>query len=700
MTRETGISVVGKVSWDSHFCVFYHDKEELISVVAPYLKAGIEANEACIWVLSDVVTPAEAREALQNCCSDLDDRFRKGQIEILDAVEWYTPDGKFDSKKVLAEWQKKAEKAKARGFEGLRATGDTSWLHKENWNRFVEYESSIGDAVQGTNMLVLCTYKLDLWEAYQVVEVVSTHEFSLIKVGDKWRQIENSERRKSIEDTLSAEEKYRRAVENIRVAVYSALPDEHSTSVLLTDKIEDITGYSVKEHLADPELFARMVHPEDRELVWSKLEEHRKKKTQLDVTYRIMTKAGQVKWVQDTATPVLDRNGEITRIDGFMEDITEKQQLVEAVRSSEERFKMAQKAANIGSWDWDVTTGNLVWSDEIEPMFGFEKGKFERTYEAFLKSVHPEDRQHVTDSVNDCVEKGILYDIEHRISWPDGTVHWLSEKGDAIRDRNGKAVRMLGVVRDITGWKQTEQKIIDLNMDLERKTRDLAASNRELEAFAYSVSHDLRAPLRRIDGFSEIILQTHGKDLNKSVTDSLGRIRASVKNMDGLIEGMLRLSNLTTAGLSVKKVDLSGMAKGVVHRLQASDPDRKVSVSIQSGLIVRGDPDLLNMALENLIGNSWKFTSKRADAKIEFGSSVMDGRQTYFVRDNGIGFDRTRTDRMFAPFQRLHNEADYPGHGVGLAIVSRIVARHNGRVWADGERDKGASFYFTLGSGD
>ena len=178
--RETGIDVVGKVDWGSHFCAFYHNKDELRSILVPYVKAGIEGNEACVWVTSGTITSDEAYKVLSAKVPDLKDRVKSGQVEIIRAQDWYTKNGKFNSKEVLAGWHEKAMVAKERGFEGLRATGDTSWLSKEDWDKFVEYESAIGGETHGQTILVLCTYSLDLWEAYQMIDVVSTHEFALI----------------------------------------------------------------------------------------------------------------------------------------------------------------------------------------------------------------------------------------------------------------------------------------------------------------------------------------------------------------------------------------------------------------------------------------------------------------------------------------------------------------------------------------
>ncbi len=651
-----------------------------------YIKAGLEGNEACVWVTSGTIRAEEAKAALEKVLPDFEARVKIGQLEILRAEDWYTPDGKFDAKLVLAGWREKARVAKERGFAGFRATGDTSWLSNEDWDKFVEYESSIEGEIHGSKMLVLCSYSLNLWEAYQMIDVVSTHEFALIMRDGAWRQIENSERRKSMEKALEVEEKYSRVVDNIHVAVYSALPDEHSTTVLLTDKIDEITGYSPKEFLEDPSLFGRMIVPEDRERVRAAIQEHRDKKGPLKVKYRILTKTGERRWVKDEGIPVLGVDGEITRIDGFVENVTDHKDLEEALAGSEERYKLAQRAANMGSWDWDVASGRLVWSDEIEPMFGFGPGGFSKTYEAFLSCVHPDDRALVTESVQACLEGKKEYDIEHRILWPNGSVRWVSEKGDVIRDSRGRAVRMLGIVRDVTKNKLAEQRIMQLNA--------------ELEAFAYSVSHDLRAPLRRIDGFSAIVMRDNEGKLDNESEHCLERIRVAVQTMDTLIDDILRLSRSNTAEMRVQEVDLGRLASESIEGMRSASPGRKVKVDIHEGLVAAGDPSLLKIALDNLLGNAWKFTQGKDSPSIEFGDRTLDGQRTFYVRDNGVGFDMAHASKIFYPFQRLHSESEFPGSGIGLALVKRIVSRHGGRIWAEAEVDKGATFYFTLSDGD
>jgi light-regulated signal transduction histidine kinase (bacteriophytochrome) len=229
---------------------------------------------------------------------------------------------------------------------------------------------------------------------------------------------------------------------------------------------------------------------------------------------------------------------------------------------------------------------------------------------------------------------------------------------------------------------ETRAALVD---ELERK-------NRELEAFSYSVSHDLRAPLRTIDGFSQALAEDYGPSLDDRARDYIGRVRAGAQRMSSLIDDLLRLSRVSRAELRRRPVDLSSTARTVVAELRQADPERDVTVSIPDNLMVEADANLLRVLLENLIGNAWKFTTRVA-ARIEVGRGP-DG--AFFVRDNGAGFDMTYVDRLFAPFQRLHTEEDFPGTGIGLATARRIVDRHGGRIWADGTPGGGATISFTL----
>ncbi len=254
--------------------------------------------------------------------------------------------------------------------------------------------------------------------------------------------------------------------------------------------------------------------------------------------------------------------------------------------------------------------------------------------------------------------------------------------------------------QDITARKRAEEEIRQLNAELEQRVRDrtaqLEAANQELEAFAYSVSHDLRAPLRGIDGWSLALAEDFGGKLDPQARRYLERVRSEARHMDQLIDDLLELSRVARAPLSRGPVDLAAMAADIAARLCEAQPGRPLEVAIQPDLPARGDARLLEVALTNLLGNAFKFSGKRAGARIEFGRTELAGLAVFYVRDNGAGFDMAHAASLFRAFQRLHSASEYPGTGVGLAIVKRIVERHGGRIWAEAQAGRGATFYFTL----
>ncbi len=251
-------------------------------------------------------------------------------------------------------------------------------------------------------------------------------------------------------------------------------------------------------------------------------------------------------------------------------------------------------------------------------------------------------------------------------------------------------------IRDITERKKTQDSIRQLNEILELRNTELTTINKELESFSYSVSHDLRAPLRAIDGFSLALLEDHGDKLPDEGKDQLQRIRAATGRMGHLIDDMLRLARITRSEIVRDEVDLSYLAQEIVAQLRSSEPSRQVAVSIAPNMKVIGDRYLLRAMLENLLGNAWKFTSKRSDARIEVGVTGCGSELAYFVRDNGAGFDAQYADKLFGVFQRLHSDREYPGTGVGLAAAQRVVSKHGGRIWAEAAVGHGATFYFVL----
>jgi PAS domain S-box-containing protein len=278
---------------------------------------------------------------------------------------------------------------------------------------------------------------------------------------------------------------------------------------------------------------------------------------------------------------------------------------------------------------------------------------------------------------------------------------------------DGTVANVLVVSRDLTERKRAEEEIKKLNEELRQHVVRVESVNKELEAFAYSVSHDLRAPLRSIDGFSQALLEDYSEKFDEQGRNYLHRVRASTQRMAQLIDDVLNLSRVTRAEMRYEAVNLTTLARRIVADLRKTNPERRTEFIIKDGLVAKGDPRLLYMALDNLLNNALKFTGKHPSAKIEVGvmeghkqEGVGNGLQTpdsrqhvFYVRDDGAGFDMAYVDKLFAPFQRLHAPTEFPGTGIGLATVQRIIHRHGGRVWAEGKENEGATFYFTLPEG-
>ena len=377
----------------------------------------------------------------------------------------------------------------------------------------------------------------------------------------------------------------------------------------------------------------------------------------------------------------------------------ERKQAEEALRQSGEHLRLVLQNMPVMMDAFDANWNILIWNRECERVTGYSAQEIVGNPKAMeLLYPNPDYRQQMMAS---WAERGNDYrDWEWEITGKDGSVKLISWSNISQEfPIPGWAAWGIGV--DITERKRAEQEIRELNENLERRvaerTAELEAANKELEAFSYSVSHDLRAPLRGIDGFSKAILDRYADKLDDKGQHYLQRIRAGTQRMGELIDDLLKLSRVTRSEMRRTKVDLSAMAKEIAAELYSTQPERQVEWAIAPGIVADGDARLLRIVLENLLNNSWKFTSLRIDSRIEFNATLQeDGKIAYFVHDNGAGFDMTYANKLFGAFARLHSTTQFPGTGIGLATVQRIIHRHGGRVWAQGAVEQGASFYFTL----
>jgi PAS domain S-box-containing protein len=615
-------------------------------------------------------------------------------------------------------------------------------------------------------------------------------------------------------------------LDNIQEAIIATDSDSYIT--YWSKGAEYVLGYSKEEVIG--KLFKDVLRPsygaEELENLMRNLERNGRAKILLNVRDKNDTRVV----TESSITKVKDANGNVSGFVGVHRDITKREAIENAFHQREEQYRLAMRAARLHSWELRIGTGVLESPEPLEPYLGLPPDSFPGTLESYSKFVHPGDLSRLHRAFSRSIEKGKDLDIEHRIVWPDGSIHWVHEIGAVLFDDDGKPNRLLGILTDITGEKyheeehsklsnelehekdmldilidhthahlayldrdftflkvnsayangcgKTKQELIGkrhfdlfpneenkrtftkvlrtgkpvsfidkpfllgtdpsraltywnykleptkdddgkvtglvlsliditdlkmhqkeiqkLNHNLIQYASELKAANAELEAFCYSVSHDLRAPLRSMNGFSQALLEDYPDKLDAEGKDYLNRIHGSTEKMSQLIDDLLKLSRLTRSEMHYEEVDLGSLSRSIINNLKKNNPDRDVKLKLHDKLIVNGDENLLRMALENLIGNAWKFTKIRDKAHIEVGKNQLNDETIFYIKDNGAGFDMKYSDKLFIPFQRLHSDKQFEGTGIGLGIVKRIITRHGGRVWAEAEEGVGATFYFTL----
>lgn len=387
-------------------------------------------------------------------------------------------------------------------------------------------------------------------------------------------------------------------------------------------------------------------------------------------------------------------------------DITERKKTELALLDMTQRLSLAVASGRLGIWEMDLATAQMTWNDEMYCLYGCSREKDEVLVQLWSDSLHPEDAPFAREAYAAALQGEREFDPEFRIICPDGTTKFIKANAVVIRDDDGSPLRVIGLNRDITEQKDAEASLAAFNATLEQRVKDrtaqLEAANRELEAFSYSVSHDLRGPLRGIDGFSRALAEDYGSRLDEDGLHYISRIRAGAQRMGQLIDDLLRLSRISRSSLMPVELDLAELASEILAGLTRAAPGRPFAFSIQPELIVQADRRLMLLALENLLGNAWKFTARCSEVHIAMGETLSPtGERSFFVRDNGVGFDMAYVDKLFKAFQRLHLVSEFEGTGIGLAITQRVIHCHGGRIWAEATPDKGSTFFFTLpGVGD
>ncbi len=513
-----------------------------------------------------------------------------------------------------------------------------------------------------------------------------------------WSSVEDISARKQAEAALhESESRFRAVFQEAGMGI--ALVDLQGHTIYSNPALQAMLGYSGEE-LAG-KLFSELTHPEDsekdkhfyRELIAGERESYRMER-------HYCCKDGKTVYAMLTVTLVRDEQGQPEFSIGMVEDITERKQAEQALDRSRAEFKAMFDSLSDAVIYADTQRRILLINPAVTQIFGYGLEELAgHTTEMLYADPSDYTEQGRRRFNKDAAATGEVYHMRYRRK--DGSVFIGETLGAQLNDGEGNLLGFMGVVRDITDRKAREEELRQHREHLaelvEERTAELSAVNKELEAFSYSVSHDLRAPLRAIDGFSHALADDYGAKLDATGQSYLTRIRKGAQKMALLIDDMLQLSKVARRELQVGPVDLTALAEKLVNQLRDAEPAREVDIRITPGVHGEGDATLLQVVLQNLLDNAWKYTAKTTSPVIEFGQTEKNGTPVYYVRDNGAGFDMRYADKLFGAFQRLHRPDEFEGTGVGLATVQRVINRHGGRAWAQGEVNKGATFYFTLG---
>lgn len=496
-----------------------------------------------------------------------------------------------------------------------------------------------------------------------------------------------------------------------------------------SDEIYRIFGLTPRSFGATYEAFLNFVHPDDRGFVKKSVNGALYEKKPYSIDHRIVLPDGSVRIVYEQAEVIFDNTGKAIQMNGTVQDITERKRIEEALKVLNDTLeqRIAERTAALVKANNELKveiTERKRAEEELRKLFNAveqsscsivitdREGNIEYVNPKFVRitGYAPEEvigqNPRVLKSGEkpseeykylwDTITAGGEWEGEFHNKKKNGELYWEYASISPIRNPAGAITHFVAIKEDITERKRTEEALRKQRDHLEFLTNRLAAANKELEAFCYSVSHDLRAPLRGIDGFSKALMEDYSDKLDAQGKNYLRRVCAASNYMGQLIDDLLNLSRITRSEMSCKKVDLSALAKKIMSELLETEPGRQADFVIAEKLIVNGDPRLLQIALKNLLSNAWKFTRKRPRARIELGVMQHEGKTVYFVRDNGAGFDMAFVNKLFGAFQRLHSATEFEGTGIGLATVQRIIHRHGGQIWAEGAVDQGATFYFTI----
>jgi C4-dicarboxylate-specific signal transduction histidine kinase len=592
--RKTGVDVVGDMPWGTHFCFFYETQADLLETLIAYCKAGLEDQEFCLWVVAEPLTGEDATHALKRAVPDLDQYLADHSIEIVAARDWYLQDGTFDLNRVISGWNEKLARASARGYAGVRVTGDTAWLEKKDWKDFCEYEESLNQAIAGQRLAVLCTYPLAACGAAEILDVVRTHQFAVTKRRGTWDVIETAGHKQA-----KAEIKR------------------------LNEELEERV---------------------------------------LDRTSQLMT-----------------LNTELTS------EVLQRQRAEAALQRSEVYLAEAQSISHTGSFGWDVSSGEIFWSEETFRIFEYDQS-VQPTEELVFRRTHPEDQALARQSIDRAIQGRMAFDFEHRLLMPDGSIKYVRVVGHPATTAGSGDVKFIGAITDVTDRERLRQARADL-AHINRVT-----TMGELTA---SLAHEIKQPISAAVTDARTCLRWLGRD-EPDVAEASEAASRLVKDVTRAAEIIGRISSLFKKDVPQRElVDVNELVREMIVLLRSEA--NRYSISIRTELAedlpkVMADRVQLQQVFMNLMLNGIDAMKETTDgSELTIKSKTGDGQLLISVSDTGIGLP-SEQDQIFSAFFTTKDN----GTGMGLPISRSIIESHGGRLWSAGTSARGATLQFTL----
>jgi PAS domain S-box-containing protein len=722
--RKTGVDVVGDIPWGTHFCLFYETRADLLETVVSYCKAGLESQEFCLWVVAEPLTGEDARHALKRAVPDLDQYLADQSIEIVAAHDWYLQGGTFDLNRVISGWNEKLARASARGYSGVRVTGDTAWLEKKDWKDFCEYEESLNQAIAGQRLAVLCTYPLAACGAAEILDVVRTHQFAVTKRRGSWDVIEtaghkqakaeikrlneeleqrvlertsqltavNSDltkevlQRKRAEEALRRSEGYLANAQRLTRTGSWAWNVATGQSVYWSQENYRLLGFDPEEGIPSDEAFYQRIHPEDRdrvrrETILDRLDES----THFDVEFRIVLPGGAIRYVRSTGHAVRNISGDLEEYVGTSIDVTERRLAEQATGLLAAVVESSHDAIVSKNLNGVITS----WNKGAERLFGYTAGE---AIGQNITLIIPPDRRDEERTIVERLRRGERVDHFETVRMrKDGSLLDVALTISPIRDAADRVVGASKLARDITERKRTEEVLRQAQADLAHVSR--VTTMGELTA---SLAHEIRQPISAAVTNAKTCLRWLGRDEPDvpEAREAASRIVNDVTRAADIIGG---ISSLFKKGSPQRElVDVNELIREMIVLLRSEAS--RYSLSIRTELAehlpkVMADRVQLQQVFMNLMLNgidAMKGTTGGGELAIK--SEADNGQLLISVSDTGVGLPPEQADQIFKAFFTTKDN----GTGMGLPISRSIIESHGGHLALIGNSGRGATFQFTL----